>query len=532
VPRAFYKAYYGDGGDCANILDMLRASFVFDTFDELYKAFSIIEEIINQTKTIKDGILRVKDTFAEEKVKSGHRQVIINFYCPTTEIVCELQLHYQLFDKYGKETHWLYDRTRLFEVNGRNLAFDYIETDVHPKLGTNIEYKGGIPLGYNEIPDIIPTPKVKINPKDIKINTQIINIKPLKYLELRALKAGDMVDYQSNTNNGTWMKSVVVDKVLSGLNDGFVWLHEIGSIVQSKNGNNITYCPSTHAIRWNDDKENKKIAPLGMFDEQIKKHLMTKLHVNKLQKYDQISVLDTILNNWEPCTLIEELTIDPNSNTLSINIHYNNWNNDFDTWISVDQLLQENRLALPFIVRVENIDNDYKEPNDIVPNQTCASFDEDFSKSNYLMLNDGKTAQFLKCSSNKKYQDYHLFPMCRVSKPVTDSSMEIKFKIYALAGWYGISNKNVEADGFGGYCNHSWLINKAGQMMNNKVVIEAQSCNSNDEYVKLKYDAQEKCIYVTVNHNEYKYKHNDMPNFNDAYFTFSICAGRVELVDV
>ena len=132
IERAFYKSFYSyhnisDGYRC--LTDVLRCSFVFNDFNILYKCFSKL--IINMKDEFE--ILRVKDRFNSESEPCGYRDLMINVFCkPKKEneksiegIICEIQLHHNIFYKAKKVSHKMYKRTRLFQNGNINEAYDY-----------------------------------------------------------------------------------------------------------------------------------------------------------------------------------------------------------------------------------------------------------------------------------------------------------------------------------------------------------------------------------------------------------------------
>eukprot|EP01084_Bolivina_argentea_P060488 110513_1 len=140
MERAFYKAFYGyyDKDGFKQMTDILRCSFVFDTFDDLYQCFSVIELLAEQTL---GGILRVKDRYNPTSVECGYRDLLINIYCPQSKIVAEIQLHFINFYKYKKISHSAYKRVRLFQRDEVNLAYEYSSKFLRPKIGSFEVYK-------------------------------------------------------------------------------------------------------------------------------------------------------------------------------------------------------------------------------------------------------------------------------------------------------------------------------------------------------------------------------------------------------
>ena len=137
MERAFYKTYYiyGSENGYKEIKDVLRASLIFTSFTDLYKTFTIIENMVT--------ILRVKDRFHPKDIPFGYRDCLINFYCPTTKIVVELQLHAKQFYDLKKISHKMYKRARLFNLkkNDENLAYEYATKYIRPLIGDKAFYE-------------------------------------------------------------------------------------------------------------------------------------------------------------------------------------------------------------------------------------------------------------------------------------------------------------------------------------------------------------------------------------------------------
>ena len=132
ISRAFYKAFYVYKQDgYKKMTDILRASMVFDTFDDIYKAFNIIDKNID--------IIRVKDRFEPNLVPFGYRDILINFYCPDSGIICELQLHHTMFYEYKKVSHDIYKKARLFDYGDGNYAYQYAQQFARPKIGDIVD---------------------------------------------------------------------------------------------------------------------------------------------------------------------------------------------------------------------------------------------------------------------------------------------------------------------------------------------------------------------------------------------------------
>jgi len=142
IERAFYKAFYAyskekDSG-YLYLTDILRCSFVFDDFENLYRCFAEIVDMKDKFK-----ILRVKDRFNKASEPYGYRDLMINVMCyPSAEnqeiggMICEIQLHHALFYNAKKVSHTMYKRTRLFErENGKNEAYEFAKKYVRPVIG-------------------------------------------------------------------------------------------------------------------------------------------------------------------------------------------------------------------------------------------------------------------------------------------------------------------------------------------------------------------------------------------------------------
>ena len=114
APRAFYKAYFWYTGDKSHnkLSDLLRTSFVFDSFKHLYQAYAIITDNCQ--------VIRVKDRFNAKAVPFGYRDMLLNIRCPgvpkkMSPLICEVQLHHTCFYDNKKDSHRVYKVARLFE---------------------------------------------------------------------------------------------------------------------------------------------------------------------------------------------------------------------------------------------------------------------------------------------------------------------------------------------------------------------------------------------------------------------------------
>jgi len=141
IERAFYKSYYvyaakfGDDG-FQKMTDVLRASLVFDAWADLYRCFALIEEMAEAH----GGILRCKDRYNPKQMPFGYRDLLINVHCPkaSSPLICEIQLHHQIFYKHKKISHKLYKIARIFDIDGKNFAYDHANAHVRQVVGTQV----------------------------------------------------------------------------------------------------------------------------------------------------------------------------------------------------------------------------------------------------------------------------------------------------------------------------------------------------------------------------------------------------------
>eukprot|EP01084_Bolivina_argentea_P044996 82808_1 len=142
IERAFYKSFYGyhDKKDGYRYLtDMLRCSFIFYDFDNLYRCFKEIA-VNMHGNGIEFEIKRVKDRFNSVSEQCGYRDLMINVLCLDTPeiegIICEIQLHHNIFYEAKKISHKMYKRTRLFKNDdGVNEAYKYAKKYIRPTIG-------------------------------------------------------------------------------------------------------------------------------------------------------------------------------------------------------------------------------------------------------------------------------------------------------------------------------------------------------------------------------------------------------------
>eukprot|EP01084_Bolivina_argentea_P053196 97662_1 len=137
IGRAFYKSFYSyhnqqDG--FRYLTDVLRCSFVFSDFINLYAAFECIYGMNNKFE-----ILRVKDRFNTVSEACGYRDFMINILIKNEKyiegIICEIQLHHKTFYNAKRISHKMYKKTRLFETDNGNEAYKYAVKYVRPVIG-------------------------------------------------------------------------------------------------------------------------------------------------------------------------------------------------------------------------------------------------------------------------------------------------------------------------------------------------------------------------------------------------------------
>jgi len=111
--RSFFKVFYDFDGIVSHLTDFLRASLVFDNFEDLYAALLAIHRFTSDD----GGILKFKNSFlSESALNNGWRQMILNVALPGTEVVVEIQLHFCLFWQLKETTHRMYQISRLFKI--------------------------------------------------------------------------------------------------------------------------------------------------------------------------------------------------------------------------------------------------------------------------------------------------------------------------------------------------------------------------------------------------------------------------------
>eukprot|EP01083_Nonionella_stella_P307433 1080443_1 len=138
IERAFYKSFYSyhDKEDGFRYLtDILRCSIKFVDFENLYRAFQYIHEEMKD----KLEILRVKDTFNSPSEPNGYRHLMINVLVKGEDvlegIICEIQLHHETFYDAKRVSHRMYKKTRLFDTEHGNEAYNYAVKYVRPVIG-------------------------------------------------------------------------------------------------------------------------------------------------------------------------------------------------------------------------------------------------------------------------------------------------------------------------------------------------------------------------------------------------------------
>jgi len=140
IERTFYKTYYVYKGDHTQLTDLLRCSFVFDSFIDLYKAFGVFEKVAGARSDMKGGVLRAKDRFDPAAMPFGYRDLLVNVMCPGTSVVCEIQFHHKIFYDSKKDSHYVYKRARLFDVGDKNMAYEYVTEHIKTKIPPEQKY--------------------------------------------------------------------------------------------------------------------------------------------------------------------------------------------------------------------------------------------------------------------------------------------------------------------------------------------------------------------------------------------------------
>ena len=115
--RTMEKIAADYGGDASRILDLSRASIVYDNFEALQKGLAALEGQVE--------IVRGKDRF-EKPTAGGYRDIVLNVRMPNGHIV-ELQLHLkQIMEVKQGKGHEIYEKTRAIEakaqLEGRDLT--------------------------------------------------------------------------------------------------------------------------------------------------------------------------------------------------------------------------------------------------------------------------------------------------------------------------------------------------------------------------------------------------------------------------
>lgn len=89
--RAMYKLVYKYGGDCNELKDILRASIVFDRFDDIYNIG------VPMVRRAFGGIVRVKDKFRKAP-KDQYGDILLNVRVGGKDgVLCEIQLQLRDF---------------------------------------------------------------------------------------------------------------------------------------------------------------------------------------------------------------------------------------------------------------------------------------------------------------------------------------------------------------------------------------------------------------------------------------------------
>eukprot|EP01083_Nonionella_stella_P083105 229643_1 len=152
IERAFYKAFYVYNDDLDHgfkrMTDVLRCSFVFGNFEDLYECFNVIDKLSSDN----GGILRCKDRFNDNDVAFGYRDLLLNVYCPESRIVCEIQLHHNAFYQFKDHSHGIYKKARLFGEKGENKAYKYADKHMREGIGGEAYSVPVTPVDDNLVP--------------------------------------------------------------------------------------------------------------------------------------------------------------------------------------------------------------------------------------------------------------------------------------------------------------------------------------------------------------------------------------------
>ena len=105
-PRAMEKIAGEYGGDASRIVDLSRASIVYDNFEALQAGLAALQGKVEIVKT--------KNRF-DQPTASGYRDITLNV--KINGHVCELQLHLkQIMEVKQGKGHELYEKSRAIEA--------------------------------------------------------------------------------------------------------------------------------------------------------------------------------------------------------------------------------------------------------------------------------------------------------------------------------------------------------------------------------------------------------------------------------
>ena len=119
--RTMEKIAADYGGDASRIMDLSRASIVYDNFDSLQKGLAALEGKVE--------IVRDKNRF-EKPTSAGYRDVTLNLRMPNGHIV-ELQLHLkQIMEVKQGKGHDIYEQVRTIEAKAQKEGRDLTAEEV------------------------------------------------------------------------------------------------------------------------------------------------------------------------------------------------------------------------------------------------------------------------------------------------------------------------------------------------------------------------------------------------------------------
>jgi tetratricopeptide (TPR) repeat protein len=123
VKRSVEKIVREYDGDFNRLIDLVRASIVFDKTDDLVKFLERISE--EKQGDVPFQVVRVKNGFTDSLTTGGYRDIKLNVAFDGH--VCEIQIHLKkFFSLKNQRGHDLYDKIRVLKVAGALNAADFI----------------------------------------------------------------------------------------------------------------------------------------------------------------------------------------------------------------------------------------------------------------------------------------------------------------------------------------------------------------------------------------------------------------------